>query len=423
MLIKDIFKKKKKNLTKQVDKSFPHIEIKKKYYKNTTLYFYTLASFFLLMIIWMVSFKIEIVSIAEGEVIPVGEVKSVQHLEGGIIEEILIKENEIVKKGQDLLILSGISKKAELEDLQVEIDSQKIDTIRLEAEINDFNKPIYPIDLVNRSNKLVIRSIKLFHSRKESFEGLVNEIDSLIKTNQINLEILHKQREMAKKLLDQGVLSEFSYLDVLKEFNKFKGESEELSGRKKRLKNEFIEKSRDELQNLQKELSQSFELMKKYKDNLDRSVIKAPITGIVKNLFFVTEGGVITPGVVILDIVPTNESLIIQAKLSSEDIGLIKPGLKSSIMLKASDAINFGKINAKVLEISPDIERGKNIDGNFFYNIILITEKNSFQSKNSTYNLSPGVQVIASIIIGERSIANYLFSPFISSVNGALQER
>ena len=72
MLIKDIFKKKKKNLTKQVDKSFPHIEIKKKYYKNTTLYFYTLASFFLLMIIWMVSFKIEIVSIAEGEVIPVG---------------------------------------------------------------------------------------------------------------------------------------------------------------------------------------------------------------------------------------------------------------------------------------------------------------------------------------------------------------
>ena len=375
------------------------------------------------MIIWMVSFKIEIVSIAEGEVIPVGEVKSVQHLEGGIIEEILIKENEIVKKGQDLLILSGISKKAELEDLQVEIDSQKIDTIRLEAEINDFNKPIYPIDLVNRSNKLVIRSIKLFHSRKESFEGLVNEIDSLIKTNEINLEILHKQREMAKKLLDQGVLSEFSYLDVLKEFNKFKGESEELSGRKKRLKNEFIEKSRDELQNLQKELSQSFELMKKYKDNLDRSVIKAPITGIVKNLFFVTEGGVITPGVVILDIVPTNESLIIQAKLSSEDIGLIKPGLKSSIMLKASDAINFGKINAKVLEISPDIERGKNIDGNFFYNIILITEKNSFQSKNSTYNLSPGVQVIASIIIGERSIANYLFSPFISSVNGALQER
>ena len=208
-----------------------------------------------------------------------------------------------------------------------------------------------------------------------------------------------------------------------KELNKFQGEKDELRERKKGLKNEFIEKSRGELQILQKELSQSFELMKKYKDNLDRSVIKAPVTGIVKNLFFVTKGGVVAPGDVILEIVPTSDSLIIQARLSSEDIGLIKPGLKSSIMLKAPDSINFGKIGAKVSEISPDIERGKSVDGKFFFNIILETEENFFRNKNNTFNLSPGVQVIASIIIGERSLANYLFSPFISSINGALQER
>ena len=215
----------------------------------------------------------------------------------------------------------------------------------------------------------------------------------------------------------------FSYLDVLKEFNKTKGLYDELRAKKKNIKNDFIEKSRNELQELQGELSQSLELMKKYRDSLDRSIIKAPIDGIIKNLFFVTKGGVISPGAVILDIVPNNQSLIIEAKLSSQDIGFMKLGLKSIIGLESADSINFGKINAKIIEISPDSEQDKNDGGNVFYNIILETETSYFESKGAKYNLSPGVPVVASVIIGERTIANYLFSPFVDSLENALQER
>ena len=326
-------------------------------------------------------------------------------------------------RGQDLLILSKISKKADLDELQVRIDSQLIKSIRLEAEINNFNTPIYPDQLIRKRDELIDKSIKLFYSRKNNYEGSINEIDSLIETNKIDIEILGKQKAMAKTLQEEGVLSEFSYLDVLKEFNKTKGLHDELRAKKKNIKNDFIEKSRNELQELQGELSQSLELMKKYRDSLDRSIIKAPIDGIIKNLFFVTKGGVISPGAVILDIVPNNQSLIIEAKLSSQDIGFMKLGLKSIIGLESADSINFGKINAKIIEISPDSEQDKNDGGNVFYNIILETETSYFESKGAKYNLSPGVPVVASVIIGERTIANYLFSPFVDSLENALQER
>jgi len=398
-------------------------EMRKRRYRITSLYFYTFAAFFFLMFIWMIFFKIDVVIVAKGEVIPLGEIKSIQHLEGGIIDVILIKENEIVTRGQDLLILSKISKKADLDELQVRIDSQLIKSIRLEAEINNFNTPIYPDQLIRKRDELIDKSIKLFYSRKNNYEGSINEIDSLIETNKIDIEILGKQKAMAKTLQEEGVLSEFSYLDVLKEFNKTKGLYDELRAKKKNIKNDFIEKSRNELQELQGELSQSLELMKKYRDSLDRSIIKAPIDGIIKNLFFVTKGGVISPGAVILDIVPNNQSLIIEAKLSSQDIGFMKLGLKSIIGLESADSINFGKINAKIIEISPDSEQDKNDGGNVFYNIILETETSYFESKGAKYNLSPGVPVVASVIIGERTIANYLFSPFVDSLENALQER
>ena len=398
-------------------------EMRKRRYRITSLYFYTFAAFFFLMFIWMIFFKIDVVIVAKGEVIPLGEIKSIQHLEGGIIDVILIKENEIVTRGQDLLILSKISKKADLDELQVRIDSQLIKSIRLEAEINNFNTPIYPDQLIRKRDELIDKSIKLFYSRKNNYEGSINEIDSLIETNKIDIEILGKQKAMAETLQEEGVLSEFSYLDVLKEFNKTKGLHDELRAKKKNIKNDFIEKSRNELQELQGELSQSLELMKKYRDSLDRSIIKAPIDGIIKNLFFVTKGGVISPGAVILDIVPNNQSLIIEAKLSSQDIGFMKLGLKSIIGLESADSINFGKINAKIIEISPDSEQDKNDGGNVFYNIILETETSYFESKGAKYNLSPGVPVVASVIIGERTIANYLFSPFVDSLENALQER
>ena len=394
-----------------------------KYKRTTNLLFYSFSVFMLLIIAWSLIFEVDIVSSADGQVIPVGEVKTIQHLEGGIIEEILVKESEIVEKDQPLVILAPTASETEVDELQVRIDSQIIKSIRLEAEINDFDTPIFPDELFDTRQEIINKSMELFVSRKNTFEGEIKEIDIMTEQARTSVDILVRQVEMSAKLLEEKVISEFAHLDILKELNVAKSSLEEAIEKRDNFKNAFIEDSRNELQLAQRELSQSDETMKRLQDNLERTIIKAPVDGVVKNLFFVTVGGVVKPGGSILDIVPTKDSLIIEAKLPNTDVGFVQPGQSAVVRLSSADSVNFGQINAIVTQISPDTEEDENDKRIVFYKILLETEKSYFESKNKIYHLIPGVKVNASIHIGQRTVANYLLSPFIGSMGESFQER
>ena len=394
-----------------------------KYKRNTSLLFYCFSIFIFVLIAWSFIFQVDIVSNAEGQIIPVGEVKTIQHLEGGIIETILVKESEIVEKDQPLVVLAATASEVDVEELQVRVDSQIIKSIRLEAEINNFDVPIFPTRLRNEREKIVNKSMELYLSRKNNFEGNIKEIDAQIDKSQIDVDILIRQAGMSETLMEEGVTSEFAHLNILKELNTAKGSLEALIEKRENFKNAFIEDAQNELQLAQRELSQSEETMKKLEDNLSRTTIVAPVDGVVKNLFFVTEGGVIKPGGAILDIVPTKDSLIVEAKLPNSDIGFVKPGQSAVIKLSSSDSVNFGQINGTVFQISPDTEEDENDKRIVFYKILIETEQSYFQSKDKIYQLVPGVKVLASIHIGERTVANYLLSPFIGSMGQSFQER
>ena len=394
-----------------------------KYKKTTNLLFYSFTIFTFLIIIWSFIFEVDIVSNAEGQIIPVGEIKTIQHLEGGIIEKILVKESETVVKDQPLVVLAATASEVDVEELQVRIDSQIIKSIRLEAEINEFDVPIFPSDLQDKRQKIVNKSMELYLSRKDNFEGNIKEINAQIEKAQVDVDILLRQAEMSEELMKEQVTSEFAHLNILKELNTAKGQLESLIEKRENYKKAFIEDSRNELQLSQRELSQSEETMKKLRDNLSRTTIVAPVDGVVKNLFFVTEGGVIKPGGAILDIVPTKDSLIVEAKLPNSDIGFVKPGQSAVVKLSSADSVNFGQINGTVFQISPDTEEDEDDKRIVFYKILIETEQSYFQSKDKIYQLVPGVKVLASIHIGERTVANYLLSPFIGSMGQSFQER
>ena len=397
--------------------------LNEKYKRNTNLLFYCFSLFISTLIIWSFIFQVDIVSNAEGQIIPVGEVKTIQHLEGGIIESILVKESEIVEKDQPLVVLAATASEVDVEELQVRLDSQIIKSIRLEAEINDFDVPIFPASLSSQREKIVNKSMELYLSRKNNFEGNIKEISAQIDKSQIDVDILIRQAEMSETLMEEGITTEFAHLNILKELNTAKGSLESLIEKRENFKNAFIEDAQNELQIAQRELSQSEETMKKLKDNLNRTTIVAPVDGVVKNLFFVTEGGVIKPGGAILEIVPTKDSLIVEAKLPNSDIGFVKPGQTAVVKLSSADSVNFGQINGTVFQISPDTEEDENDKRIVFYKILIETEQSYFQSKDKIYQLVPGVKVLASIHIGERTVANYLLSPFIGSMGQSFQER
>ncbi|SVB17991.1 uncharacterized protein METZ01_LOCUS170845 [marine metagenome] len=375
------------------------------------------------MVFWSFFFEIDIVSNADGQIIPQGEVKTVQHLEGGIIDQILVKESEIVKKDQPLIVLAATASEVEVDEVQVQIDSQVIKSIRLEAEINSFDIPIFPDNLVNERAALVNKSMELFISRQNAFEGDLKELEAVILQHQTSLDILIRQVEMSEELLEQKVINEYAYLNVLKELNTAKGKLEESVEKKENVRNDFVQNARNELQIAQRDLSELNETIKALEDNLSRTSINAPVDGIVKNLFFVTEGGVIRHGEPILDIVPTKDNLIVEARLLDSDIGFVQPGQSAVVKLSSADSVNFGQIEATVTQISPDTEKDENDQRIVFYKILLETEKNYFESKNKIYQLVPGVKVVASIHIGQRTVANYLLSPFIGTMGESFQER
>jgi adhesin transport system membrane fusion protein len=393
-------------------------------YKQTTRYqFYALAAFGFVMILWSVLFEIDIISNAEGQIIPLGEVKTIQHLEGGIIDQILVKESELVKKGQPLVILAATASEVEVDEVKVQIDAQIIKSIRLEAEINDFEIPIFPDELVNKRPDLVNKSMELFISKRDKYNGDINEVEAVIEQHQTSVDILLRQAEMSSQLLEEKVTNEYAHLNVLKELNAAKGQLEESIEKKENITNDFVQNARNELQVAQRDLSELNETIKALNDNLDRTSINAPVEGIVKNLFFVTEGGVIRPGEAILDLVPTRDSLIVEARLQDSDIGFVQVGQSAVVKLSSADSVNFGQLNGVVTQISPDTEEDENDNRIVFYKILLQTDKNYFESNNKIYQLVPGVKVNASIHIGQRTVANYLLSPFIDSMDGTFQER
>ena len=393
-------------------------------YKQTTRYqFYALAAFGFVMILWSVLFEIDIISNAEGQIIPLGEVKTIQHLEGGIIDQILVKESELVKKGQPLVILAATASEVEVDEVKVQIDAQIIKSIRIEAEINDFDIPIFPDKLVNERPDLVNKSMELFISKRDKYNGDINEIEAVIEQHQTSVDILLRQAEMSSQLLEEKVTNEYAHLNVLKELNAAKGQLEESIEKKENITNDFVQNARNELQVAQRDLSELNETIKALNDNLDRTSINAPVEGIVKNLFFVTEGGVIRPGEAILDLVPTRDSLIVEARLQDSDIGFVQVGQSAVVKLSSADSVNFGQLNGIVTQISPDTEEDENDNRIVFYKILLETDKNYFESNDKIYQLVPGVKVNASIHIGQRTVANYLLSPFIDSMDGTFQER
>jgi adhesin transport system membrane fusion protein len=393
-------------------------------YKQTTRYqFYALSAFGFVMILWSVLFEIDIISNAEGQIIPLGEVKTIQHLEGGIIDQILVKESELVKKGQPLVILAATASEVEVDEVQVQIDAQTIKSIRVEAEINDFEIPIFPDELVNERPDLVNKSMELFISKRDKYNGDINEVEAVIEQHQTSVDILLRQAEMSSQLLEEKVTNEYAHLNVLKELNAAKGQLEESIEKKENITNDFVQNARNELQVAQRDLSELNETIKALNDNLDRTSINAPVEGIVKNLFFVTEGGVIRPGEAILDLVPTRDSLIVEARLQDSDIGFVQVGQSAVVKLSSADSVNFGQLNGVVTQISPDTEEDENDNRIVFYKILLQTDKNYFESNNKIYQLVPGVKVNASIHIGQRTVANYLLSPFIDSMDGTFQER
>ena len=435
-------------------------------YLNTHLIFITTVAFFVLVFYWAFTNELDITSTASGKVIPTGKLRSVQHLEGGIIENINIEEGTLVDEGDVLVTLQATSSQSDLDQITARIDLELIKVSRLMAEIKKMPNPIYADKIRKKRTAAVQQSIELFNNRvrrlaidkesglkyiEQAKENIIQEIQNLegIKARygqtKDTIALLKEQVQMSEELLEEELTTRYTHLNLLKELSRIETQNLEdeqailgaesavkvartsLEDAKilyNKIEIDFIEDSRTQMEEAQKEIAELKERQKELEDNLFRTTIISPINGIVNKLYKNTTGGVINPGEILLDIVPTDENLVVEAELPIKDIGFVSINQRAVVKLDSPDSPIFGNIEGVVEKISADTITDENSqESKVYYKILVQTERNFFDSGQQRYELIPGVRVIVDIHTGKRTVFEYMLTPFMKIWSEALRER
>lgn len=417
--------------------------------KTTQIFFKLFAGIFVAFFIWGMVGTLDIVSMTEGEVIPSTQVKSIQHLEGGIVRKIDVHEGQLVKKGQALVHLEQIISGADLSELQVRTNSLKIRIIRLEAEAEGLASPEFTAQMKTEFKDIIRQENDQFQARQNDLKNRIKTQKEVISQKEFNVRQmkdrlvnmrstlkLHQEKvSISEELMIDELTNRYMHLDLLTKLNELKGsisdtESslssassalKEAQAQAQQIQTSAMNEVQNDLNDSRGNLRELNERLIKFEDSVSRTVVRATVDGTVKTLHVVTEGGVIRAGDPVVDLVPEGDRLVVEAQLPTGDIGYVKVGQDVSIRLATADAAHFKDIAGEVKSISPDTLMTP--EGMPYYKVRIDAEKGYFDGGTIQYQLYPGMRVIANITTGKRSVFGYIFGPVFSSFDSALQER
>ncbi len=399
--------------------------------------------------LWVHFSTLDIVSQAAGEVIPSSQVKTVQHLEGGIVREIKVVEGQKVSAGQTLVVLEPTVSGAEVAELRVRLTSLETDIAQLDALARGAETPSFTESLLADHPELAQQARARFDTRLrkhmndlarqeqtiEQRRQQIAEIEGRMAGNQKSLELVKEQIGMSAELLRKELINKFRHLDLLKEGRALENQVDadraqlaraktalaEAEAELDQIKSAFADNVQQNLEEARLQHRELSERVTKFEDSLDRTVVRSPVGGVVKTLDVVTVGGVLKPGQAVAEIVPIGDNLIVEAKLRTQDIGYIAVGQTATVKLASSDAVRFGDLKGEVAEVSPDTLISE--DGQPFYRVKIELARDYFEKGGERYALYPGMQVQTSILTGERTVMAYILDPLLYRMNDAFQER
>ncbi|WP_147821351.1 HlyD family type I secretion periplasmic adaptor subunit [Salidesulfovibrio onnuriiensis] len=433
---------------------------------STRMLFYLCSAFCLCFILWASVAPLDIVSDTVGEVIPSTKVKRIQHLEGGIVSEIKVREGESVQADQPLVELESTASWSTAEELRIRVKSLMADVARLEAEERWFAadtdgnstqiafkpggvSPRYPDVLLKESPELIKQADNLYEARLRSLENDIRvereritqrekdieEIQVRLSNHLKNFQYVREQISISEDLLKENLTTRYKHLGFLKEETQLKSKIGEERTSLDRARSELASaheeldsvynRHREQVQKAMAEAKQEYmefsQRLKKLEDSLKRTVIRSPVAGVVKGVYLVNEGEVVMPGVTIMDIVPTEDRLVIEAHLPLSDIGYVSVGQEAIVRLASRDARRFGMLAGNVKNVSPDAI--STTDKGTFYKVLVETSKDHFERDGNIYQLYPGMRVLVGIKTGERTVLEYLLYPYFDTLYQGLRER
>ena len=404
--------------------------------------------FVIAAIVWMNWAKIDVVIRGAGKVSPASQVQNIQSLEGGIISEILVVEGQVVTAGQALIKISDVAFSSSFEEnrllyLELLARSSRLNaeafgrTFKGEAEVSD------------DAPHLLKSEESLFDSNQQQLKESLNGLEEKIKQQKSALlEAKSKQRQLTKSLglvkkeikikrplKERGILSEVEFLQLLHREAEFEGEIEaarlsvprikstieEARFNKQKERLNFQNTAKKELNEVNAEIERIKETQTALQDRVKRTTLRSPVNGIVQRLYLNTIGGVISPGNKIIDIVPQEDSLLVELKIKPADIAYVNVGQFARLKFSAYDFAIHGSLQGIVTFVSADTITNEE-DENFF--LVRVKPLKPFLgARTGELPIKIGMTAEADILTGKKTILSYLTEPVHRGINKALRER
>lgn len=356
----------------------------------------------ILFLLWSAFAWVDEIVRADGEVVSSSRSQSIQNLEGGILADISVKQGDKVEAGQVLATLQDTKFRSAFDDLQDQIDALEIKRMRLEAEIEGHYEFEVPKDLADRSPRIVTSEKALLKARQTDFESRSSgALAQLEQANEAlaNMQRLYKQEFVAllevNKARTETSEAEIRYMDIVTKSELSRAEA-------------YSETLRD--------LTSKRQEMRLATDQLSRTVITAPMRGIVNNLAVTTIGGVVRPGEEIFEIIPLDEDMFIEARVRPENIASVTLGQSATIKLTAYDYTIYGTLKGKVDFVSADtFEDDRDPSLPPFYKVTVNVDQADLTARQKAIEIRPGMRAQIELHTGSKTIQQYLLKPLYKS--------
>ncbi len=410
----------------------------------------TIAVFVVVFILWANLATLDEITRGIGRIVPSSEVQKLQSLEGGIVDAFMVKEGDEVKAGQPLIRMRNIQTSADLGANRSRYLGLVAKITRLKAEVEGSDvPPDFPEDVLKEAPESVREEMQAFTADRQSLltqtqvleQGLtqkkqeINEIQTRVNDLQDVLRLAKEQRSMLAPLVERGSAPKLELLQIDQQIKQHQTELNsaqnslprarsgvgEMQARIDQLKSAMKAQVQTELATATAEMNTIKQTLTALEDRNTRTEIRSPVNGTVKDIKVTTVGGVIPPGGELIEIVPRDDQLIIEASIRPSDIAFLRPGQNATAKITAYDFSIYGGLKGELVDISADTI--SNEKGETFYRVRVRTSQTYLMHRGQKLSIIPGMVASVDILTGKKTIMEYLMKPFIKTLDSAMHER